>query len=50
MLTQDQKMFFEREGYLLVPGVLTGAEVLGIRTRILDIFRSGDWKKSPFNT
>ncbi len=50
MLTTEQKKHFEEKGYLMVPGVLSKEEVAQIRAKVLHIFDSGEWKKSPFNT
>jgi ectoine hydroxylase-related dioxygenase (phytanoyl-CoA dioxygenase family) len=50
MLSADQKKHFEEKGYLLVPGVLNKDEVAQIRAKVLEIFDTGAWKKSPYNT
>jgi len=50
MLTPAQIESFQKNGYLLVPGVLTAQEVAFMRKRVLDIFDSGEWKRSPYNT
>lgn len=50
MLSKEQIDFFNREGYLLIPGILSQAEVAELRKKILDIFESGKWKESEFNT
>ncbi len=42
--------FFKLNGYLLVPGVLNNSEVKELRERSLEIFKSGEWKRSAFNT
>lgn len=49
-LSEEQVNFFHENGYLLVPNVLSKEEVTWLRTRMLNILGSGDWKKSPYNT
>ncbi len=49
-LSAEQLDLFKQKGYLLVPNVLTKEEVALLRKDILAIFKSGDWKKSPYNT
>jgi hypothetical protein len=50
MITAEQKKQFEEKGYLLVPGVMSKEEVAEMRKKVLHIFDSGEWKKSPYNT
>lgn len=35
---------------MLVPGILSGETIKKLRNRITQIFETGEWKKSPFNT
>ena len=49
-LTQQQINDFKEKGYLVIPNVLNSDEVQLLRKRIIEIFDSGEWKKSPFNT
>lgn len=50
MISEEQKLHFREKGFLLIPGILTKEEVGFLRKRILQIFDTGDWKKSPYNT
>ena len=50
MLSKEEISFFHKEGYLLLPGILSVDEVNLLREKLLGIFRSGEWKRSPFNT
>ncbi|MCF8424759.1 MAG: phytanoyl-CoA dioxygenase family protein [Bacteroidia bacterium] len=50
MLTTEQINSFTENGYVLIPNVLSEKEVVFLRTRILEIFSTDEWKKSPFNT
>ena len=50
MISAEQKKHFEEKGYLLVPGVLSAAEIAHMRKSVLGIFNSDEWKKSPYNT
>lgn len=49
-LTQQQINDFNEKGFLVVPNVLTADETSKLRSRILEIFSSEEWKKSPYNT
>lgn len=49
-LTQQQINDFNEKGYLLVPNILSAEEVQYLRRRISEIFSSGEWQKSPFNS
>lgn len=49
-LSPEQVAFFEKNGYILIPDVLSNEEIQHLRKRILYIFETGDWKKSPYNT
>ena len=50
MLSQTEIDFFDTNGYLVIPGVLDQQTVSGLRSRILSIFESEEWKKSAFNS
>lgn len=50
MLTQEQINSFNTEGYLLIPNILNDEEVAFLRSQILSIFETGEWKKSTYNT
>lgn len=50
MLSQDKIDFFKREGYIVIPGVLSSEEVAHMRKRVMAIFEAGEWKKSAYNT
>lgn len=49
-LTQQQIDTFNEKGFLVVPNVLSTDEVAQLRSRILEIFGTDEWKKSAFNT
>lgn len=49
-LTQQQLNDFNQKGFLLVPNVLSLEEVTFLRKRISEIFETGEWKKSTYNT
>ncbi len=42
--------FFNKNGYLIIPNVLSLSTVETLRSKILDIFSTGGWKSSEFNT
>lgn len=50
MLSSEQKTFFLENGYLIIPNVLSQETVSDLRTKILEVFKSGEWKKEEFNT
>ncbi len=50
MINEADLKFFDEMGYLVVPNVLTDADLQLMRKRIKDIFSSGEYKVSPFNT
>jgi hypothetical protein len=49
-LTTQQINDFHEKGFLVVPNLLSSEEVQYLRTRILEIFESGEWQKSEFNS
>ena len=49
-LTERQINDFNEKGFLVVPNLLSTEEVQHLRTRILEIFESGEWQKSEFNS
>ena len=49
-LTQQQIDDFNQKGYLLVPNILSAEEIQYLRARISEIFTSGEWQKSEFNS
>jgi len=50
ILDPEKINFFRENGYLIVPNVLSDEQVDYLRSRILNIFSSGEWKKSEYNT
>ncbi|MFN8278598.1 MAG: phytanoyl-CoA dioxygenase family protein [Chitinophagales bacterium] len=50
MLTQEQKDFYEKNGFLKVPKLYSKEQIAAIRTGLLRIFSTDDWKKNPYNT
>lgn len=50
MITDDDKKFYDENGYLLVKDVLTKDEVAFLRKRCIQIFSTDEWKASPHNT
>ena len=49
-LSNEQIKSFKENGYLIIPNVLSKEQVEYLRSRILGIFSSGEWQKSPYNT
>ncbi len=49
-LTHQQINDFNEQGYLLVPNILSVEEIQYLRKRISEIFTSGEWQKSKFNS
>jgi len=50
MITNEDKKFYDENGYLLVKNVLTKEEVAWLRKRAIEIFTNGEWKVSQYNT
>lgn len=50
MLTAEQKAFFFENGYISIPNVLSPEIVAELRSKILTIFKTNDWKKVEYNT
>ena len=49
-LSKAQIQSFKENGYLIIPNVLSADQIQFLRKRIMAIFETGEWKKSPYNT